>query len=267
MSNISKDNAKKFRIECIKLIHEFMLIFDPSGSSAKLWEDYFGKFKTDGEFVKEIKRILDNPKLYITPQLQSFNKNAQPKFSNLNKIAKMVDVQLEEYVALPYLNENTSISDPAVTLTKVPVGKLHLKRLQQILRKKNKLTTHADKRDMRTGQVVQEDKGAKISDADMYSLTVIGADPVMKELYGPRADSLEAKEEFYKQIREGTKLPRLSDLPNKIEDKIALNTLNAYILGASLMSDLVRSDYLLSITVSDLRRGKIDDRVQKDPVS
>jgi hypothetical protein len=259
---MEKSDATKFREECIKTIHDFMIIFDPSGNSAKIWETHFASFKNDEAFVKEVKRILDNPKLYFTPEIQSFNKSAQPKFNNFTKLAKMVGVELEEYVALPYLNENTSISAPTITLTKVPVGKLHLKRLQQIIRKKNKVTTHADKRDMRTGQVIQEDKGAKITDADMYTLTIIGATDVMKELYGPRADSFEAKEELYKQIREGTNLPRLSSLPDKIEDKIALNTLNNYILGASLVSDLVRSDYLLPITVEDLRKGNINKRTQ-----
>jgi hypothetical protein len=262
MADLSKSDAAKFRAECTKLIHDFMMVFDPSGGSAKIWESHFSKFKDDTAFVKEIKRILDNPKQYITPEMQSFNKNTQPKFENLNVLAKMVGVELEEYVALPYVNENTAISAPTVTATKVPVGKLHLKRLQQIIRKKNKVTTHSDKRDMRTGQVIREDKGAKITDMDMYSLTVIGADAVMKELYGPRSDSLEAKEEMYRQIRDGTNMPRLADLPDKIEDKIALNTLNFYILGASLISDLVRNDYLLPITVTDLRRGTINKRTE-----
>ncbi len=256
MAEIKRNDAQKFRDEVTKKIHDFMIIFDPSGSSAKKWDDHFASFKTDDAFVKEIKRILDNPKIYFSPEIQSFNKNAQPKFDNLEKLAKMVGVELEEYVALPYLNENTGVSAPAITLTKVPVGKIHLKRLQQILRKKNKVTTSADKRDSRTGQVVREDKGAKITDADMYSMAIINADPVMRELYGPRADSLEAKEELYKQLREGTDLPRLSSLPNKLEDKIALNTLNTYILGASLVSDLVLDSYLLPITKQDLVRQR-----------
>ncbi len=155
MAEIKRSEAQKFRDEVTKKIHDFMIIFDPSGSSAKKWDDHFASFKTDDAFVKEIKRILDNPKIYFSPEIQSFNKNAQPKFNNLEKLAKMVEVELEEYVALPYLNENTGVSAPAITLTKVPVGKIHLKRLQQILRKKNKVTTSADKRDSRTGQVVR----------------------------------------------------------------------------------------------------------------
>jgi hypothetical protein len=256
MADIEKTDAYKFREEVTKIVHDFMIVFDPSGTSAKRWDDHFASFKTDELFVKEVKRILDNPKVWFSPEIQSFNKNAQPKFDNYTKLAKMVGIELEEYVALPYMNENTTLTSPTLTATKVPVGKLHLKRLQQIIRKKNKVTTHADKRDMRTGQVTQEDKGAKITDADMYSLVTVGATPVMKELYGPRADSFEAKEEFYKELREGTDMPRLSDLPDKTEDKIALNTMNFYILGGSLISDLVSDSYLLPITKQDLRKGK-----------
>jgi len=253
---------QKFRKEVTKTIHDFMIIFDPSGNSAKKWDDYLNHF-SDAAFVKEIKRILDNPKIYFSPEIQSFNKNAQPKFDNYQKLAKMVGVELEEYVALPYMTEGTSITSPVVTATKVPVGKLHLKRLQQIIRKKNKVTTSAEKRDARTGQVIKEDKGAKITGPDLFSLTVVGAGPVMKELYGPRADSMDAKEELYKQLREGVKLPRLSSLPNNIEDKIALNTMNNYILGSSLISDLTSNSYVLSITTNDILQGRLGKRVEQ----
>ena len=80
----------------------------------------------------------------------------------------------------------------------------------------------------------------------------------MKEFYGPRADSMDAKEKLYDAIRKGERLPRMSDLPNSIDDKVAINTLNQYLLGASLVSDLISDSYLLPITKKELLNNKIN---------
>lgn len=251
------DSIKAFRKEVQDLIYNFMNLFDASGQNTEMWQEKFNAL-TDEQFVKEIKKVLDNPQAYFTVEITPFNKKQQPKFENYKKLAKLVDIELEEYVALPYLSENTGVGTPVLTLTKVPVGMLHLKRLQQIVRKKNKVTTSIEVRDQRKGQVVDEDKGGRMTDADMYALTAIGAFDVMKELYGPRADSIRAKEQFYKEIRDGTRQPRLSELNNDIADKVAINTLNNYIMGASLMSDLVSDSYMLEITKRDLKKNQIN---------
>lgn len=252
-----KLSAKAFRSEVQDLVDKFMDIFDPSGESRKRWDTEFNACKTDEDFVKYIKKILDNPKRYFTPEIAAYDKSKQPKFTNYRTLAKMVGIELEEVVALPYLNENTGITKPIVTNTKVPVGMLHLKRLQQIVRKKNKITINTDLRDSRNGQVTGKDKGGRITDADLYSLYTISATPVLKELYGPRADSADSNEALYDAIRGGTRLPRLSDLPNDINEKASINTLNNYILGASLISDLVSDSYILPITKMDVKKNRV----------
>lgn len=244
-------DASAFRKEVMSLLSTFMNTFDPSGNSIKIFEDAF-KGLDDKSFVKEIKSILDNPKRFFTPEIAAFDKKSQPKFDSFQRLAKLVDTELEEYVVLPYMNENSGVANPTVTITKVPVGMLHLKRLQQMTRKKNKLATNIEVRDQRNGQVREEDKGGRITDADMYALEVFSAHPIMKEFYGPRADSMDSKEKLYDAIRKGERLPRLSDLPNSIDDKVALNTLNQYIMGASLVSDLVSDSYLLPISSKEL---------------
>lgn len=253
---MSMDTAA-FRKEVMSLIKTFMNTFDPSGKSAELWENEF-KGLDDKNFVKTIKSILDNPKRFFTPQIAAFDKKTQPKFETFQRLATLVDTDLEEYVVLPYMNENSNTKNPSVTITKVPVGMLHLKRLQQMVRKKNKLSTSIEQRDQRNGQVRNEDKGGRITDADMYALEVFSAHPIMKEFYGPRADSMDAKEKLYDAIRKGERLPRMSDLPNSIDDKVAINTLNQYLLGASLVSDLISDSYLLPITKKELLNNKIN---------
>lgn len=257
-------DASKFRKEVETKVFMFMDMFDPSGKSRKMWKDNFDVCKTDKEFVEYIKMILLDPQYYFSPEIAAFDEKRQPKFSSYKKIADFVKVPLEEYVVLPYLNANTGTNKKITTPTPIPVGYLHIKRLQQIVRKKNKLTTSIERRDQRTGQVIDEDKGGRMSDYDMYALSTISAYPVMKELYGPRADSMEAKEVMYKAIKDGTRLPRLSDLPNKMTDKTALNTMNAYILGASLMSNTISDDYMLPITKQDLASKRLNHETSKE---
>jgi hypothetical protein len=251
----SLKSSSSFRTEVMKLLHDVMIIFDPSGINGKQWEDHFKKFD-DKAFVKEIKRFLDDPKLHFSPEIAAFDKNRQPKLENFKTLAKMLKIELDEYVVLPYLNEKTSMSSPSMTLTKVPVGPVHLKRLQQIVRKKNKIVTSIENRDMQRGQVRNQDKGARITDMDAYALSTIGADPIMHELYGPRADSMDTKAALYKSIRDGTRLPRMADMPNDPGEKIATNTMNHLILGASLISDISSDSYMLPITKSDILKNR-----------
>lgn len=251
-------DASAFKKEVMSLISTFMSGFDPSGKSTELWNKKLGSLD-DKSFVKEVKAILDNPKRWFSPEIAAFDRKSQPKFESYKKLAKLLGIELEEYVVLPYMNENTTVASPTVTLTKVPVGFLHIKRLQQLVRKKNKTAMSIDSRDARNGQVRGDDKGARITDADMYALSVFNAEPIMKELYGPRADSKDAKEKLYDAIRKGDRLPRLADLPNDLEDKVSLNTLNNYILGATLVTDLLSDTYMLPITKSDMiKNGSVN---------
>jgi hypothetical protein len=242
---------KQFRKEVLSLISNVMLVFDGSGKSGDYWDNYFKSY-SDEAFVREIERFLSNPKLFFTPEVIPFDKSRQPTFDSYAKLASMLNIELEEYVVLPYMKDHTSLQSSPVTATRVPVGPIHLKRLQQFIQKKNKLTLTAESRDLRHGQVRGDDKGGRITDQDAYSLSIIGAEPVLQELYGPRADSADTKEALYKAISEGERLPRMSEMPHELANKTALNTLNAYILGASLMSDVVSKTYLLPVVANDI---------------
>ena len=46
---------------------------------------------------------------------------------------------------------------------------------------------------------------------------------------------------------------------NDLEDKVSLNTLNNYILGATLVTDLLSDTYMLPITKSDMiKNGSVN---------
>ena len=81
----------------------------------------------------------------------------------------------------------------------------------------------------------------RISDAENYSLSTIGADEALKEFFGPRADSEDAKIEMYRNIA-SQGYTYLKDLPNDTSKKQTLNTVNQYLIGAGIASDLFAED-------------------------
>lgn len=244
--------TKEFRKSIEDLVYNIMDYFDSTGYNTDYYKKLF-KPMNDDEFIKYIDNFLGDPDEYFTVEITPFKSEQMPKFSNYEKAAKLLDLELEEYVRMPYFNEGTDIKEHTRTMTKVPVGKLHIKRLQQMLSKKNKVTTSIEVRDQRKGQVTGEDKGAKLSDADVLALSAINMNYTLKELLGPRADDYKAKEYMIESIKKYGYV-NLKDLPNDIESKTAINTLNIYLLGAGLINDLVSDSYVLPITKKKYRK-------------
>lgn len=117
---------------------------------------------------------------------------------------------------------------------------------QQMLSKKNTFSLNIDKRNLKTGQVTAIDKIARISDMENYCLLSYKNDSVaLKEFLGPRADSMDAKQEMYKEIsKQG--YCYMKDLPNDVSKKQALNTVNVLLLGAMIDNDLSVSDNVIN---------------------
>lgn len=112
-----------------------------------------------------------------------------------------------------------------------------MKRLQQILSKKNTMSTNIGQRNQKTNQVTGHDKSARVSDAENYALVAKNADYAMREFMGARADDMVKKQAMFKQISTyGT--CSLEELPDEIENKVALNLLDVYFTGCHIMTDL-----------------------------
>lgn len=86
----------------------------------------------------------------------------------------------------------------------------------------------------------------RISDMENYCLLSYKNDSVaLKEFLGPRADSMDAKQEMYKEIsKQG--YCYMKDLPNDVSKKQALNTVNVLLLGAMIDNDLSVSDNVIN---------------------
>lgn len=114
---------------------------------------------------------------------------------------------------------------------------IHLKRLQQILTKKNSYSLSINKRNMKTNLVTGDDKIAKLTDAENYALNILNADKALQEFLGPRADSSMKKMEMYKNISMYG-YTYLKDLPNDLDNQV-VNTIYAYLIGSGIENDLL----------------------------
>ena len=93
----------------------------------------------------------------------------------------------------------------------------------------------------------------------MESLAVMGLDKTMKELSTWRADYMDAKSSAYQTI---STLGTISEKDVKVDemDSISKNTLNAYLVGSLINTNILNADYLLPKTIMD-RQSKVTREV------
>ena len=135
-----------------------------------------------------------------------------------------------------------------VTQEPVPVGYLNIKRTQQTVSKKNGISTDIDKRSALTGQVIAEDKNGRESDLENSMLVSLGLEDTLRELNGPRSDDIVMKHQMLQDITTKGYLS-LKDLDSDLTNKTTLNTVNVFLLGMGLNSDLVTSGLMLPSTI------------------
>jgi hypothetical protein len=171
------------------------------------------------------------------------------KMEYIEKAAKVINIPLMEYVFLPHLSMNKD--KPVVTKEKCLVGYINVKRPQQLLYKKNGISISNEKTSALTGQVTGKDQNGQDSEMEASFLVSLGADKILQEFHGPRADDHTMKREMNESI--ATKgYVSLDDLTNLPTNKVTLNTVNTYLLGMMLKSDIVTDSYILPKTSEEL---------------
>lgn len=237
---------KKVKKQVIDLVSSTLAILDKSGRNSKFYEEFFNSMN-DEAFKKWLKAFAEDDGQYIILQIKAFEKDKEPSLDDIEKAAKHLGIELDEYVYLPFMNPG---KPPIRTQYKVPVGYLHMKRMQQMLSKKNVFTIDMNQRNMKTNQVTSESKSGRVSDSEMFSLLANDCDNALKELLGPRADSNDMKEQMIGAInRDG--YVSLKDLKSDIKNKQTLNTVDVYLMGSGLKSDLITPTNLLRKTIDD----------------
>ena len=233
------------REEMETLIYNFFSAFDKTETNTKHYQDMFSKM-SDTQFDKWFKDFFDNPKAYLVLNICDYENTIQ--LDDIEDAAKVLNIPLFETVYMPYvtMNKKKTIATPIP----VPVGYLNIKRTQQTISKKNGLSTSIDTRSALTAQVTGADKNGRESDLENTMLASLGMVNTMRELNGPRADDMSMKNQMLHDIALNGYV-KLEDLDDDVENKTTLNTVNVFLLGMGLDSDLVTKGLMLPASLKD----------------
>ena len=237
------------RLNCERLIYRVMEILDDpkhnhgEAPNVEFWVEQFAKMN-DKEFEEFILKPLS---LYY----QTSGLKREPNMININHALDEIGVPLLEEIYMPYKYKDSN--GKPVKSKKALVLYIHMKRMKQLLTKKNGLSIEAKARDARTGLLTGHDKNGKESDREFESLAISGLTATIKELSRSRADSMQDKSVMTNLIKT-TGQVRLEDLPNDPTDSLSRNLLSTYMIGAGLVSNLVSPDsYMTPYTLKNKR--------------
>ena len=235
--------TKKKRLDMENLIYSVMDKLDPTGTNTKSYKAMF-KPMSDSQFETFFKILFKDENSFLTLDVVDYERDL--KIEHVEDAAKVLGIPLFEKIAIPYANMDKD--NPIITKFEVPWGYIHVKRMQQMLSKKNTTSTDIGSRSAITGQVVGKDKNARDSDAENFALVTIDANDTLREFLGPRADDKVMKTEMYSEIaRKG--YTSLNGLTNDVENKTTLNTLDVFMMGMGLKTDLISDTLILRKTL------------------
>lgn len=233
--------AKRQKIE--EYVIGFFDILDTSGTNSDYYKKLFSEM-TDAQFMK----FISGKYPFKFQMRQSVT---EPTMSDIIKACEYTGAPLLEEVYLPYLYENSN--GEAVKSKKCLVGYIHLKKVQQIITKKNKWGVEVENRDMKSGRLIGKDKGTAISDREFESLAALNLNDTMFEFAKPRADYLRSKAAMNAAI--STKgYATQEDIPNDPDDSLSRNLVNVYMMSALLESNLVNVDGYTAFTLKNKQR-------------
>ena len=170
------------------------------------------------------------------------------------KALKAINVPVLEKVNLPSIYTNAD-GVPVTSNNEAMVGYLNLKKLKQIVTKKSGYNTNIDVRNPKTGQIVGNAKGVE-SDRELESLILQNMDNTIKEFTRAKADDMEAKNKMYNQINT-TGQVSLKDLESDKSSQVARNTVDVYLIGSGIYSNLLEEDYMTPYTLS-MKKKRIE---------
>jgi len=229
-----------------KLIYDTFDALDPSGTNTNKFKLAFAQMN-DAQFEKYMKDFLKNDQENFMLDIVEFDHDL--KMENCEKAAKVLGIPLMEYVYMPHLTMDRN--RVVVSKQKCLVGYINIKRTQQMVQKKNGLSISNERRSAMTGQAVDKDKNARDSDIEASMLVALGADKILQELHGPRSDDPVMKRQMNQSI--ATKgYVMLEELDNLPTNKVTLNTVNTYLLGMGLKSDIISGTYILPKTSEEV---------------
>lgn len=246
LEDIYKPNdIKTCRPKMEKMIYSFFSAFDKSGANTK---KYSSKFKpmSDNEFKKYFDNFFKNENAYLVLDIVDYERTI--KMEDIEDAAKVIDIPLYEYIVMPFSTMDKE--NAVVSQNPVPVGYINEKRTQQTVMKKNGISTDIAERSAITNQVTGKDKNGRESDLENTMLISWGLPNTLKELNSARADDSVMKQQMLRDIALNG-YTRLEDMDDDVFNKTTLNTVDTYLLGMGLKSDLVTSGLMLPKTIKE----------------
>lgn len=234
-------NAKRQQAE--ELIYKVLEKAEHGTVNSDYYKQLFSSM-SDDEFIEFFKRRLP-----LRFHVEAFK--VEPKLNDIVDAFKIINVPLLEKVNLPYMYRNKE--GKAVKSKEALIIYIHIKRMKQMLTKKNNTSMNIDKRDMKTGLLLQEDKGGKETDREFESLAVMGLDYTMDEFARVKADAMQAKSQMTAAIMNKGYVSD-EDIDLLKTDSIAKNLMNVYLIGAHIHSNLVDVDYYTPFTAKQKQR-------------
>ena len=234
------------RKQCEELIYKTFSAIDPSGANTQYYQQLFSNM-TDAQFTKVISGRL--PFRYHVAPFDN-----EPKMENIFKAFRVLNKPLVERVKLPYLAKNSN-GEP-VESKECLVGYLNIKRLKQMLTKKNNTAIEISKRDMKTGRLLGQDKGGLESNKEFEGALALGLENTTAEYARVKAAAMKAKMEAYNNINIKGEVS-FDDIDTDRTDSLVKNTLNVYMIGANLHSNLIDEQYYTPKT-TQRKRDRID---------
>lgn len=235
----------KQRKEAEELIYKVMDTADTSHTNSDYYRKIFANM-TDEDFMEFCKRRLP-----FRFHFETFH--TEPKMYQIINAFKVLNKPLLERVKLPYVYVNSK-GEPVET-QECMVIYIHLKRMKQMLTKKNHTSIHTDMRDMKTGLLLSDDKGGKETDREFESLATMGLDYTIDEFARYRADAMEAKAQMQAAILNKGFVSD-EDIELSGTDSLAKHLMNAYLIGAHIHSNLIDIGNLTPLTAKNsLKQG------------
>lgn len=236
MAKTSKATDPK-RKKAEEQVFQLMNDFDSSGRNSDVWAIRFNRM-SNKEFTDMMKDFSKEPRKYhLTIEQDSKDPKTQVTFDKIESIAKKYNIKLYEHVFFPHENPEDP-DNPFCTATPVPVVYLFVRKLQQMLTKKNDASSSIDNINPLTGQVTGDSKSAALSDTLTSSLTTTNQQDTIRELLTIRADNMPGKTRMLNMI-ETNGAVKYDDCDVKYRDSQALKTFWVFMRGAMLDTDVL----------------------------
>jgi len=231
---VSNAKIKSARIKAEQRIYQLLddLEQKKDGYNATKMKNFFSKL-SDEKFIEFMKSMATDDNINIYYELDSFSdKDKDINLKHISKVAKKYDVQLRQYVAFPHKNPD----DPEhlfITKSEVPKLYVSVRRLVQLLHKKNFASANVDVVNSLTGQVTGDSKAAALTDTQTASLAAVDMKETLKEFLGFRADDMEDKMKAIDSIEKYGEV-KLSDLQNNPYNRQSVQTMITFLRGSGL---------------------------------